>query len=429
LSKIDWNAENVAKLLACTSDDELRTAFPGTNLETLKRKSRSVKASDDTLEVESAPSLTITGDSGAINTGTVDAPITDWTDTLKIWGLDPEIFEVVQPVAMKAWGIPDNFRYSYSARIQKKVVTENPEDKLDIAGWRENLRNITTFSTSKESVTGPHTYLILVADPQLGKPGTEEAVENWRHGLNQHVHRVANLMSTGYNIEGLALAFMGDEHEGAVGNYASQPYEVELSYADQIELDFDMRVWSIREMLGLDLPIEIMSVPSNHGEHTRFGTNKVLTSIYDNSSTMVASLTQKVFEGTNVESRLFWNIAKDRQDVNINLSGIDCNFTHGHISKGSGSPTGGLRSKSALEKQILGRRDELTNTNLFFTAHYHHFNVIEDRGRTFFGCPALEAEKSSQWFYDSAGVWSRPGMLGMLVGNTSARGWGELEVI
>lgn len=432
MSKIEWTAENVAILLACSTDAELANAFPTATLETLKRKARSVKASDETLEDKAdfdTPALSLTGDSGVLKTGTVAEPITDWTDTLTLWGLDPEVFEVIQPVTMKAWGKPGEFRYSYAARIQKKADAELAiEDTLDIAGWRETLKSY--VGQSAKPAKSNTSYVILVADPQLGKPGTSEALSNWTTGIDGHLYRINNLIDSGVLISDIALVFMGDEHEGAVGNYASQPYEVEMNYSDQIELDFDMRVWSIRQLLESRLPIQIGSVPSNHGEHTRFGSNKAMTSIYDNSSTMVASLTQKVFQGSVVEDQLTWHIAKDRQDVNLELSGVKANFTHGHISHGSGSKTGGVSSKAAIEKQILGRREEIGDTSLFFSAHYHHFNVIEDRGRTFFGCPALEAEKSSRWFYDGSGVWSRPGMLGLLVGDACRdRGWDELSVI
>jgi hypothetical protein len=438
LSKIEWNEENIAKLFSVESDRDLAVAFPEASLETLKRRKREFRNTsgapyqleEDIPDEPQAGSISLTGDSGLIKTGTVADPITDWTDTLKLWGLDPEIFEVIQPVTMKAWGKPGEFRYSYAARIQKKAEpTVEIGENFDISGWREHLKLISQHP-AKVIQSGGLAYTILVADPQLGKPGTQEALGNWTKGIEGHLDRIRNLTDSGYPIDNIALAFMGDEHEGAVGNYTSQPYEVELSYSDQIELDFDTRVWSIRKLLEANLPIDISSVPSNHGEHTRFGSNKVTTSIYDNSSTMVAKLTKRVFDGTAVENLLSWHIADDTQDTNLELGGIRANFTHGHIAQGSGPKTGGIGSKNAIEKQILGRNEVLGNTTLFFSAHYHHLWMIEDRGRTFFGCPALEAEKSSRWFYDSSGVWSRPGMLGLVVGSACGpRGWDELAVL
>jgi hypothetical protein len=439
LTNIEWTPENVQKLLECDTQEDFMIAFPGRNIETLKRRQREFRNNpatpyqlvEDIPDEQEAGSIQLTGDSGVIKTGTVAEPITDWTDTIKLWGLDPEVFEVIEPVTMKAWGKPGEFRYSYAARIQKKAqAEEDVSEKMDIEGWRNTLKSYVGNPARTVRNSG-FSYLIMVADPQLGKPGTQQAVGHWRDGLEGHIERINNLLSTGYPLERVALAFMGDEHEGAVGNYASQPYEVELNYSDQITLDFDMRTWSVRQLLELGLPISLASVPSNHGEHTRFGSAKAVTSIYDNSSTMVAKLVKRVFDGTSAEQMLDWNIAVDRQDVNLELSGIKVNFTHGHVSNGSGSKTGGVSSKNAIEKQILGRTAELVDTRLYVTAHYHHFNVIEDRGRTFFGCPALEAEQGpGGWFYDGAGIWSKPGMLGMVVGeHAGKRGWDELAVI
>lgn len=442
--KIEWNEENVASLLAAETDEDLQTLFPGANLETLKRRKREFKtfpggATVYPVDIPDAPepgSISLTGDTGVIKTGTVAEPITDWTDTIKLWGLDPEVFEVIQPVTMKAWGKPGEFRYSYAARIQKKENAAAPiEESFDLEGWRQSLQTI-QFSPTVQLNSDSLSYLMMVADPQLGKPGTQEALNNWKRGIEGHRQRIINLRKAGLPIERVALAFMGDEHEGAVGNYASQPYEIELNYSDQLVLDFDMRMWSIKTLLDLSLPMSIASVPSNHGEHTRFGGNKALTSIYDNSSTMIARMVKKTFNGSDAEL-LTWDIAEDRQDANLTLSGVRAYFTHGHVSNGAGAKTGGVSAKNAIEKQILGRTEEMVDIRLFFTAHYHHFNTIEDRGRTYFGCPALEAEKSSQWFYDSAGVWSKPGMLGLVVGSTAGdkhvdsggRGWAELDVI
>jgi hypothetical protein len=435
---IEWTEENKNKLLQCESVEDFELHFPGRNIETLKRRQREFKTlpggaviyPNDLLDEDNSNgSISLTGDSGVIKTGTVADPITDWTDTLKVWGLDPEVFEVVQPVTMKAWGKPAEFRYSYAARIQKKAEVEaDLEDKFDVAGWREHLRSISNYS-NHSSLQGGLTYTVLVADPQLGKPGTTEAVANWTRGIEGHSQRINYLIDSGLPIDEIALVFMGDEHEGAVGNYASQPYEVELNYSDQLELDFDMRIWSIKTLVeSTKLPMQLGSVPSNHGEHTRFGSNKSLTSIYDNSSTMIAALVQKTLDQIILGENLTWQIAKDRQDVNLELNGVKANFTHGHISHGSGSKTGGVSAKSAIEKQILGRTNEMGDISLYFSAHYHHFNTIEDRGRTFFGCPALEAEKSSRWFYDGSGVWSKPGMLGMVVGKALDRNWSELSV-
>lgn len=469
-----WSNEEIQRLVDCASQDEMERAFPDINLGTLVRHRRNfikglntsgepmawmpvpfwssdkVMTSDELGEASIAanvrqntpagwaPGMELTGDKGSISTGTVEKPITDWDEILKLWGLDPNQFEVVEPVTMKAWDTPAKDEasqeiitkrlFSYKARIQRKTQAADTEVKVDVAGWRERLQSISSFVDFKQNDSLDKTsYAVMVADPQLGKPGTEESIANWKRGVERHLYQINRLWSPS-GIEEIVVAFMGDEHEGAVGNYASQPYEVELNYTEQIQLDYDLRVWTIKAMLETGLPVRVSSVPSNHGEHTRFGSAKAMTSIYDNSSTMVTGLVKKLFDETRHADRINWHIANDRADVNLTLSGVKCNFAHGHIAKGSGR--GEQKMKSAIERQILGRTDELGDTKLWFTGHYHHFYSIEDRGRTMFGCPALEAEKSSDWFYSQYGVWSKPGMLGLLVGESLGdRGWAEVNVL
>lgn len=382
-------------------------------------------------------SVEITGDNGVIESGTVDSMITDWSDLLLIWNIDPDIFEVIEPVTTKVWdGYGKNEftqemqakrLYSYRARIKKKSVVE--ETQFDIEGWRNTLQSRSLRVSSKISSADPVSYFVNIADSQFGKPGTSEAVTSWKSGVEGHLARIRRLMSAGYNISEIVINFLGDETENVVGNYYSQPYEVELNYSEQLELDFDMRTYTIYKFSEVGVPLAVVSVPSNHGEYTRGGSSKPITSIYDNASTMIARLVKKATDGVS-DLNVSWHIATQTPDITATFNGVKANFSHGHIAKGAGK--GEQRVKSAHDRQILGRTSELGDAQLFFTGHYHHYFIIEDKGRTTIGCPSLEAEKASDWFYTQYGVWSKPGMLGLLVGegmDLRGRGYGEEHVI
>ena len=110
-----------------------------------------------------------------------------------------------------------------------------------------------------------------MADPQLGKKRTAEAVENWKRGVLGHCAIIRRDVKAGCGPEAVHLAFMGDEHEGVCNSYTNQPHTIELNRNQQFALDFDLRVWTIRELLKLGLPLSVSSVISNHGEHTRNG--------------------------------------------------------------------------------------------------------------------------------------------------------------
>ncbi|WEX03829.1 hypothetical protein [Rhodococcus sp. RCBS9] len=271
---------------------------------------------------------------------------------------------------------------------------------------------------------------MFIADPQLGKKNTGQAVENWKRGVAGHCDAIRTLINQNRSPSAVHVAWMGDETEGVCNNYGNQPHTVELNLSKQLELDFDLRVWTLKQVAELGLPISASSVISNHGEWSRNGSKEPVTSQGDNASTHIARQVQKLFSETEAfgGSHIDWTIGDGDPAVLVNLSGVDCYFSHGYIEKGKGGSTE-IRTKSAIERQILGRTDTLGNVPLWFMAHYHHFYTNEFEGRTLFGMPALEAERSSEYMLNQYGVWSKPGMLGMLVGEHTERRWSDLSVL
>ena len=276
---------------------------------------------------------------------------------------------------------------------------------------------------------GIGTYLFLPSDPQLGKKGTEEAVANYKRGFLGHINAVKDLQASNRGPERAHVAFQGDETEGVCNNYPGQAFTVELNLTGQLELDYDLRMWALREVSALGLPMSASSVISNHGEWTRDGGKDVVTTRGDNASTHIARQVMKSFKEIEPFGgpKIDWTIGGGDPGVVVNLSGKDCYFSHGYIEKGKG-PSIEIKTKSAIERQIIGRTGTLGEVPLWFTAHYHHFYMQEFEGRTLFACPALEAEKSSEYMLNQYGVWSPPGMLGLLIGRDQKRGWSDLSI-
>ena len=250
-----------------------------------------------------------------------------------------------------------------------------------------------------------------------------------------YVRTKNNVTVTGITDVGLEpIAVMGTSSHtyianGIVSHNTNQPHTVELNFTKQLELDFDMRVWTIREVAKYGYPLSISSVLSNHGEWTRNGSKDVVTTRADNSSTHIARQVKKMFDALEPFDGPYinWHIADSDPAVLVDLSGTKAYFSHGYIEKGKGGSTE-IKTRNAIERQILGKTETLAEVPLYFTAHYHHFYMQEFEGRTQFGCPALEAERSSEYMLDQYGVWSPPGMLGLLVGRDKKRGWSNLAV-
>ena len=311
-------------------------------------------------------SIDITPDGATINNVVVTSPIlTDWTPVFDLFNLDAAEFEVVDDtVRMSTWqqskrtedGSRDGVQlYAYSARF-RRVTSARIRPEV-IAEWRQALKVKTRQNLPAKIDTPAGTYVVLVADPQLGKKGTAEAVENWQRGVLGHLDAARQL---GPAVERIHVAFQGDETENVVNSYGNQPHTIELNRSAQLELDYDMRVWTIREALALRKRTSASSVVSNHGEWTRNGGKEPVTTRNDNASTFIARQVAKLFAELAPFTRreVEWTIGDTHPGVTLNLSGVDCYFSHGYVEKGKGASVE-TRTRAAIERQILGRTDEL----------------------------------------------------------------------
>jgi hypothetical protein len=359
----------------------------------------------------------------------------DWSHVFALFNLDPAAFLVVDDtVRCSTWqqsarsdnGDRDAIQlYAYSFRARRRTADDIRPEVVD--AWRSALR-VRDRRREPELDEDGGTYNLLIADPQLGKKRTAEAVENWKRGVRSHVDAARKL---GRAVKRIHVGFQGDETENVVNSYGNQPHTVELNRSQQLELDYELRVWTMREVLALKRPTSASSVISNHGEWTRNGDKEPVTTQNDNASTFIARQVRSLFDelAPFTKQSIEWTIGDDHPGVVLDLSGVRCHFSHGYIEKGKGASVE-IRTRNAIERQILGRTDDLGDVGLWFWAHYHHFYVQEFEGRTLFGCPAIEAEKSSEYMLDQYGVWSRPGVLGMLVGAGigNGRGWAHANV-
>lgn len=389
--------------------------------------------------------VTVDQDGATITRVVVTTPIVDdgdWGPILEMFGLDPLHFEVVDDtVRMKSWWVARGSKkndaweplqmFSYDARFRR--INKDMVPQAKVTEWTEALLADRPPAALLDRVEPddriPTTYSILVADPQLGKKGTEEAVHNWQSGVLNHIAAIQRLQYQGQCVEAVHVAFMGDEHENVVNSYTNQPHTVELNRSQQLELDYDLSVWTLKKVADLGLPMSVSSVISNHGLWTRNDTKEPVTTNNDNSSTYIRRQVRKLFEELEPFGgpKISWAIGDSAPGVVLDLSDVPCYFSHGFIEKGRGGNTE-AKVQNAIEKQILGDTDRLGKVPLWFMAHYHHFYTNEFQDRTLFGCPALEAEKSSEYMSDQYGVWSKPGLLGLLVGNHTARRFSDVNV-
>ena len=317
------------------------------------------------------------------------------------------------------------FLYSYKATFMRRKTPTITKD--DIAEIRATIR---AFKPSKQASkvvdSPPATFVVLWADWQLAKSasgGVKATVKRVLDSFEKTTKRVKELQKTGRNIEQIAFVNMGDPVEGCDGHYASQLFSVEQTQRQQLLTALDLWTTGVTSLSDLAEKTKFISTLSNHGEWMRRG-NKSVTTDSDSADGFLADALKRILDGYNLVDD--WHIPHDQMTMQVNLSGIECAFTHGH--KIAGKELEWLRAQSL---RLL--RDNGSEPRMWFTAHKHHIKVDDFGAFTRFQCPSLDTDGStsggSKWYTDISGVWSSPGTMTLLVGQHDKKGWSDLAVL
>jgi hypothetical protein len=368
-------------------------------------------------------------DGGEIYTGVLDSPIADdWTPILRSFGLDPDVFMVVDDkVKMSKWqqskrtesGDRDViWLYAYKAVFKRKaglVLADSEFEK-----YRKEVKNFKPRKPIKTSDEQPTTFVVNWADWQLGKSaggGIKSTVKRIEESFQKTVDRIQDLRKLGRNINEIAIVNMGDPVEACTGHYASQEFSVQATQRQQLLLALDLWTIGLKTLSDYSDNITFIGTLSNHGEWQRRN-GKQFTTDSDSADGFLADAIKRIFSESAY--KINWVIPHDEMCVQTELSGVPIAFTHGH--KISGKEIDWLRGQS-----IKLLRDHGKEPKLWVTAHKHHVKVDDFGPWWRFQCPSLDG--GSKWYEDLAGAWSTPGTLTFLVGQHDKNYWSDIAVL
>ena len=389
---------------------------------------------EDVIGTSSKPFVEIGVDGAEISTGVLDKPITDWDSILLSFGLDPNVFEVVQDkVKMSKWQSSKRLEngdrdliwlYSYKATFTKRKTPKINDSDIDLI--RKDIRRFKPAAPTK-STDEPSTFVVLWSDWQLGKSsiGVKGTTQRILKSFDKTAKRIKELQKAGRNIEQIAFVNLGDPIECISGHYASQNYSVELTLRQQLLLALDLFTTGINTLSPLVPKRKFISTLSNHGEWTRNGAGKAVTTDSDSADGFLSDALQRIMDGYELVND--WHIPHDEMTTQVNLSGIECAFTHGH--KIQGKEFEWLRGQTL---RLL--KDNGSEPELWFTGHRHHLLVTDFGSFTRFQAPSMDTDgehssNGSKWFTDMSGQWSSsPGTLTLLVGNHDKKKWSDISL-
>ena len=348
-----------------------------------------------------------------------------WAQVMEDWGIDPALTEIVpDSIEVRVWdaaignGAVQRMRY-YKCRMRSRRAAMTVVDVDELAMMVKRKRPRKPLAPS-EGVS----FILNFSDWQLGKGeggGTPATVQRISDAIDAQVQRLKDLRRIGRNIDSVLIVGMGDVVEQNCGNYPSQLFTTDATRREQLRLARLLVTYGVDSFAELAASIVLGAVPGNHGENRSDG--KMITTVNDNDDLAVF---EQVGEALLQNPSRFDHVEIDLTDglvLTRDVAGVCVGWTHMHQSRSGGQK--GI--EDYWRGQVMGGHP-LASARILNTAHFHHLLISEATSRTVMQMPAMDG--GSEWFTNSTGQWSPPGMVSYLAGvGCGPRGWADLVVL
>ena len=355
-------------------------------------------------------SVEVGPDGGEFQDIRTSEPLTDWAHIFARFGLDSELFEIVDDtVRMSQWQqsarTADGDRdvvdlYSYRARFRRRL------EAIDLpALYAQAKKSSGKWPAVKDS--SDRATVVVFADPQIGKTGR-------RGGTPELLARVAEkralleLLLKKRKPSRLLLADAGDGLEGFESG-GNPMFTNDLSLTQQMDA-YGTEVFKFLELMYKFGPVDVAVVPSNHTAWRRGKMN--LGNPQDDLGLFVHRQVQKVAEAKGLDATWHYPAPYD-ESVAVEVNGTRIGLVHGNQFNPG-------QSVQWWEKQTFGAQ-AVAAADVLLSGHYHSFsanvagrNPVTGRQRWSLGAPTLD--NGSDWYRQTAGRDSDPGLLVFDVG-------------
>jgi predicted phosphodiesterase len=352
------------------------------------------------------PGIEWKGDEGEITTLPIEGETApDWSGVLRMWGLDPEFFAVVEPVLFNVWGDPLGV---LNRQWKGKVVRiQDAKANYQLDALKEEIKNHKRKKV--EVLYGDGVFNVVLADWQMGKPeggGSEATAQRVLDAIQAVLSRVAELKRLKRPLGTLQIIWTGDSVEGCLGHYEMQTFGIDLDRRGQVNAVRTLLLEAIRQWAPYFEKVRIVAVGGNHGEN-RSANGKAFTTLADNDDLAVIDQVKDVL-AFNKEAYGHIEVitAPDHLSLTVETAGWILGLTHGHTARSGG--TAEVKLKTWLSKMSLGRQP-IGECDILVTGHYHHLRQADWGSVHWIQAPALDG--GSEWFRMTSGEHSEPGLL------------------
>jgi hypothetical protein len=362
------------------------------------------------------PGVAWDGHAGTLTTQPLDSAPSDWAELLAVWDLDPEEYEVVEPVQYRAWDAnlgEGNVQrlYYYRATIRRRRLLAGSVDELLAAIGKHRPKKV-------EASGDGASFMVLTGDTQIGKidgDGSAGTVERFLTKTDASIRRLKELRRSGRAVDTITLPWLGDCIEGNVsqGGSLAAAGRTDLTLTEQIRVYRRLMLHQVKAFSGLAERIVVPVIPGNHDEAERQGKS---VRRYDDSWAVEVgvAVADALDLAGGFEHVSFVFPERDELTITLDVSGTICGFAHGHQFRRDAMK---WWAGQAHGMQPIG------DATLLFGAHFHHLRIEQGGAKSFIQIPALDG--GSQWWKHVTGQDAPAGMVSLLVG---AGGWTDLAV-
>ena len=352
------------------------------------------------------PGIEWRGDEGEVTTLPMEGEVApDWTGVLRMWGLDPDYFAVVEPVLFNVWGDPLGV---LNRQWKGKVVRiKDAKHDYNLDNLKEEIKK--HKRPKVEVLYGDGVFNVVLADWQIGKGeggGSQATAKRVLEGIEAVLSRVKELKRIKRPLGTLQVIWTGDSVEGCLGHYEMQTFSTDLDRRGQVNTVRTLLLEAIRQWAPHFEKVRVLAVGGNHGEN-RSTNGKAFTTLADNDDLAVIDQVKDALEfNKETYGHVQVIVAPDHLNLTVDTCGWILGLTHGHVAKEAG--TAEQKIKRWLERMALGRQP-IGECDILITGHYHHLRQADWGSVQWLQAPALDG--GSEWFRQIRGEQSAPGIL------------------
>ncbi len=370
-----------------------------------KPSARNAKLEDFTRKVEVQGDRAVVEVHGSPDETSEPAAIT----YLQAKGEDPALWEV-RGFRSSEWTMPngevgESVRYTFARRADSpSSYRGNLSELLAVIDCWPPPPDARTF---QRLCKNPYTYIVAIGDMQFGKTdgdGVEGTLRRTINCLNRARDRLDRLLGTGYPINHVHVAWLGDHIEGFNSQGGANAWRTRLTLNEQIRLT---RRVMLHAMLlfsqGQVARLTMAAVPGNHGEAVRFEGRGITR--YDDShdtESLVAVADAAALNRERFSHVEFYVPETDELTVVVDCNGTIVAHAHGH----QWNPN---KQFDWWQGQAFNKSSAMHVADLLLAGHLHHEHIEAQGLRTFIGVPSMESE--STWWRHRTGISGAPGLI------------------